>query len=86
MEHKQEVDFENGNEFDISLPFKTSEKNHCMRRWRLLFQNFYRQTCKAVELMCIFFDIVLERDVRNQAGILTFEFLDKMREIQYSVT
>jgi hypothetical protein len=61
-------------------PFKILEKI-IVRAVEVVITNFYRQTLlKAAELMCNFLDIVLERDVRNQAGIADFlNFWDKMQ-------
>jgi hypothetical protein len=53
-------------EWLMSFDFLTFiSKNHCMRL-RLLFLNFYRHTFKGGGAMCIFLDIVLERDVQSR--------------------
>jgi hypothetical protein len=62
---KQEVDFENWlMSFDISLSFQNIKKS-LYEAVEIIVSNFYRQTSEGGAL----YISVLERDVRNQAGI-----------------
>jgi hypothetical protein len=74
---KIEVDFEKWlRSYDISLSFQNIRKNHCTEAVevvKFLSPNLAKGGGAYVQY---FLDIVLERDVRNQAGIADFfEFL-----------
>jgi hypothetical protein len=60
-------------------PFKILEKSLYEAVEVVITKFFIAKPCKAAELMCNT-SIVLERDVRNQAGIADFEFWDKNAE------
>jgi hypothetical protein len=81
---KLEVDFEKWlMSFDISLSFQHSKKS-LYEAVEVVITKFLYQTSPKAAGMCTFYDIVLERDVRNQAGISDFlNFGIKCREIQY---
>jgi hypothetical protein len=58
--------------FDISLSFQNIQKNHCMKRLSVISSFVIKLTKGGGAYVQYFLDIVLERDVRNQAGIADF--------------
>jgi hypothetical protein len=65
--------------FDISLSFQNIEKIIVWSGWNCDFK--VDSLPRAADVCAIFLDIVLERDVRNQAGIADFlNFWDKNAE------
>ena len=81
MEHKNEMDFENWlTSFDISLSFQNIRKKSLYEAVEIVISKFLSpQGVKGGGAYVQYFlDIVLERDVRNQAGIADFlNFWDK---------
>jgi hypothetical protein len=77
MEHKTKLILRTGSRVLIfHFRFKTSEKNHCMKRLKLFINFCHKAYQGGGAYVQYFLDIVLERDVRNQAGIADFfEFL-----------
>ncbi len=89
MEQKQEADFENWlMSFDISLSFQNIRKKSLYEAVEIIVSKFLSPTLSKGEgnaYIQYFLDIVLERDVRNQAGIADFlVFWDKNGE-KYSI-
>ncbi|OYX83273.1 MAG: ATP-dependent helicase [Flavobacteriales bacterium 32-34-25] len=85
MEQKQEADFENWlMSFDISLSFQNIRKKSLYEAVEIIVSKFLSPTLSKGEgnaYIQYFLDIVLERDVRNQAGIADFlVFWDKNGE------
>ncbi|UFH36090.1 UvrD-helicase domain-containing protein [Flavobacterium acetivorans] len=84
MEHKQEIDFENWlMSFDISLSFQNIRKKSLYEAVEIIVSKFLSQNLAkgGGAYVQYFLDIVLERDVRNQAGIADFlNFWDKNAE------
>jgi ATP-dependent exoDNAse (exonuclease V) beta subunit len=81
MDKKQEAEFENWlTNFDISLSFQDIRKKSLYESVELIVSKFlYSQNGNAY--IQYFLDIVLERDVRNQAGISDFlNYWDKNAE------
>jgi ATP-dependent exoDNAse (exonuclease V) beta subunit len=81
MDKKQETEFENWlTSFDISLSFQDIRKKSLYESVETIISKFLRfQNGNAY--IQYFLDIVLERDVRNQAGISDFlNFWDKNAE------
>ncbi|MFA9189374.1 UvrD-helicase domain-containing protein [Flavobacterium sp. FBOR7N2.3] len=78
MEQKQEADFEKWlMSFDISLSFQNIRKKSLYEAVEIIVSKFLSPTLSKGEgnaYVQYFLDIVLERDVRNQAG--TADFLD----------
>ena len=76
MEQKQEADFENWlMSFDISLSFQNIRKKSLYEAVEIIVSKFLSNTNQVGNAYVQYFlDIVLERDVRNQAG--TSDFLD----------
>jgi hypothetical protein len=73
--------------YDISLSFQNIRKKSLYEAVEVVITKFYHKPCQGGELMCYFLDIVLERDVRNQAGIADFlNFWDKMQRNSASIT
>jgi ATP-dependent exoDNAse (exonuclease V) beta subunit len=84
MEHKQEVDFEKWlMSFDISLSFQNIRKKSLYEAVEIITAKFLSPNLAkgGGAYVQYFLDIVLERDVRNQAGISDFlNFWDKNAE------
>jgi ATP-dependent exoDNAse (exonuclease V) beta subunit len=84
MEQKQEVDFENWLiSFDLSLSFQNIRKKSLYEAVEIIISKFLSPNLAEVggAYVQYFLDIVLERDVRNQAGISDFlNFWDKNAE------
>ncbi|GEC73473.1 ATP-dependent exoDNAse (exonuclease V) beta subunit (contains helicase and exonuclease domains) [Flavobacterium flevense] len=78
MEQKQEADFEKWlMGFDISLSFQNIRKKSLYEAVEIIVSKFLSPALSTAYIQ-YFLDIVLERDVRNQAGIADFlEFWDK---------
>jgi ATP-dependent exoDNAse (exonuclease V) beta subunit len=76
MEQKQEADFEKWlMSFDISLSFQNIRKKSLYETVEIIVSKFLSNTNQVGNAYVQYFlDIVLERDVRNQAG--TADFLD----------
>jgi len=76
MEQKQEADFENWlMSFDISLSFQNIRKKSLYEAVEIIVSKFLSNSNQIGNAYVQYFlDIVLERDVRNQAG--TADFLD----------
>lgn len=75
MEHKNEVDFENWlTSFDISLSFQNIRKKSLYEAVEIVISKFLSPNLAkgGGAYVQYFLDIVLERDVRNQAGIADF--------------
>ena len=81
MEHKNEADFERWlMSFDISLSFKNIRKKSLYEAVEIVVSKFLSPNLikGGGAYVQYFLDIVLERDVRNQAGIADFlNFWDK---------
>ncbi|MFL9829874.1 UvrD-helicase domain-containing protein [Flavobacterium sp. ST-87] len=80
MEQKQENDFEQWLlSFDISLSFQNIRKKSLYEAVEIIVSKFLSDTSQIGNAYIQYFlDIVLERDVRNQAGIADFlDFWDK---------
>jgi ATP-dependent exoDNAse (exonuclease V) beta subunit len=80
MELKNEQDFENWLQgFDISISFQNIRKKSLYEAVEIIVSKFLTNLKQAGNAYVQYFlDIVLERDVRNQAGIADFlEFWDK---------
>ena len=81
MEHKNEMDFENWlTSFDISLSFQNIRKKSLYEAVEIVIAKFLSPNLAkgGGAYVQYFLDIVLERDVRNQAGIADFlYFWDK---------
>lgn len=81
MEHKGELDFENWlTSFDISLSFQNIRKKSLYEAVEIVIAKFLSPNLAkgGGAYVQYFLDIVLERDVRNQAGIADFlNFWDK---------
>ncbi|MGM8362313.1 UvrD-helicase domain-containing protein [Flavobacterium sp. ARAG 55.4] len=80
MEQKQEKDFEQWLlSFDISLSFQNIRKKSLYEAVEIIVSKFLSDTSQIGNAYVQYFlDIVLERDVRNQAGIADFlDFWDK---------
>ena len=81
MEHKGEMDFENWlTGFDISLSFQNIRKKSLYEAVEIVIAKFLSPNLAkgGGAYVQYFLDIVLERDVRNQAGIADFlYFWDK---------
>ncbi|WP_367756559.1 UvrD-helicase domain-containing protein [Flavobacterium sp. WC2430] len=84
MEQKNEVDFENWlTSFDISLSFQNIRKKSLYEAVEIVISKFLSPELAkgGGAYVQYFLDIVLERDVRNQAGIADFlNFWDKNAE------
>ena len=84
MEHKNEMDFENWlTSFDISLSFQNIRKKSLYEAVEIVIAKFLSPELAkgGGAYVQYFLDIVLERDVRNQAGIADFlNFWDKNAE------
>ncbi|KDN55155.1 UvrD-helicase domain-containing protein [Flavobacterium seoulense] len=83
MEQRQEADFEKWlMQFDISLSFQNIRKKSLYEAVEIIVSKFLSNTNqKGNAYIQYFLDIVLERDVRNQAGIADFlVFWDKNGE------
>lgn len=75
MDHKNEVDFENWlMSFDISLSFQNIRKKSLYEAVEIVISKFLSPELAkgGGAYVQYFLDIVLERDVRNQAGIADF--------------
>jgi hypothetical protein len=84
MEQKLEVDFEKWlTSYDISLSFQNIRKKSLYEAVEVVIKFFIINLAKGGGAYVQYFlDIVLERDVRNQAGIADFlNFWDKMQRI-----
>jgi ATP-dependent exoDNAse (exonuclease V) beta subunit len=81
MEKKQEVEFENWlTSFDISLSFQDIRKKSLYESVETIISKFLHSQNGNAYIQ-YFLDIVLERDVRNQAGISDFlNYWDKNAE------
>ena len=80
MEQKKESEFENWlTNFDISLSFQDIRKKSLYESVEVIVSKFLAPFSSAVSAYVQYFlDIVLERDVRNQAGIADFlDYWDK---------
>jgi ATP-dependent exoDNAse (exonuclease V) beta subunit len=72
-EKTQEEEFENWlSEFDISLSFQDIRKKSLYEAVEIIVSKFLSPTLSGNSYIQYFIDIVLERDVRNQAGIADF--------------
>jgi len=83
MKQKQETDFENWLvSFDISLSFQNIRKKSLYEAVEIIISKFLlKNSGEGNAYIQYFLDIVLERDVRNQAGIADFLiFWDKNAE------
>ncbi|EIA10164.1 UvrD-helicase domain-containing protein [Flavobacterium frigoris] len=84
MEHKNELEFENWlTSFDISLSFQNIRKKSLYEAVEIIVSKFLSPKLAkgGGAYVQYFLDIVLERDVRNQAGISDFlNFWDKNAE------
>ncbi|SDX58001.1 UvrD-helicase domain-containing protein [Flavobacterium degerlachei] len=84
MEHKNELDLENWlTSFDISLSFQNIRKKSLYEAVEVVITKFLSPNLAkgGGAYVQYFLDIVLERDVRNQAGIADFlNFWDKNAE------
>jgi ATP-dependent exoDNAse (exonuclease V) beta subunit len=84
MEHKNELEFENWlTSFDISLSFQNIRKKSLYEAVEIMISKFLspNRAKGGGAYVQYFLDIVLERDVRNQAGIADFlNFWDKNAE------
>jgi hypothetical protein len=65
--------------YDISLSFQNIRKSLYEAVEVVITKFLSPNLAKGGGAYKYFLDIVLERDVRNQAGIADFEFLDKMQ-------
>jgi hypothetical protein len=67
--------------YDISLSFQNIRKKSLYEAVEVVITKFYHKSCQGGGAYVQYFlDIVLERDVRNQAGIADFlNFWDKMQ-------
>ena len=81
MGYPNETDFENWLEsFDVSLSFQNIRKKSLYEAVEIIVSKFLNPT-KSNAYVQYFMDIVLERDIRNQAGISDFlNFWDKNSE------
>ncbi|WP_395051018.1 UvrD-helicase domain-containing protein [Flavobacterium sp.] len=81
MGYVNEIDFENWLEsFDVSLSFQNIRKKSLYEAVELIVSKFLNLK-KSNAYVQYFMDIVLERDIRNQAGISDFlNFWDKNSE------
>jgi ATP-dependent exoDNAse (exonuclease V) beta subunit len=81
MDKKQESEFENWlTNFDISLSFQDIRKKSLYESVELIVSKFLNSQSGNAYIQ-YFLDIVLERDIRNQAGISDFlNFWDKNAE------
>ncbi len=81
MDKKQETDFENWlTNFDISLSFQDIRKKSLYESVELIVSKFLNSQNGNAYIQ-YFLDIVLERDIRNQAGISDFlNYWDKNAE------
>lgn len=81
MGHTNEKDFENWLEsFDVSLSFQNIRKKSLYEAVEIIISKFLNPQ-KSNSYVQYFLDIVLERDIRNQAGISDFlNFWDKNSE------
>ncbi|NRT12221.1 ATP-dependent exoDNAse (exonuclease V) beta subunit [Flavobacterium sp. 14A] len=84
MEHKNELEFENWlTSFDINLSFQNIRKKSLYEAVEVVISKFLSPELAkgGGAYVQYFLDIVLERDVRNQAGIADFlNFWDKNAE------
>ncbi|CAN1507593.1 RecB ATP-dependent exoDNAse (exonuclease V) beta subunit (contains helicase and exonuclease domains) [Flavobacteriaceae bacterium] len=72
-EKTQEEEFEKWlSEFDISLSFQDIRKKSLYEAVEIIVSKFLSPTLSGNSYIQYFIDIVLERDVRNQAGIADF--------------
>jgi len=72
-EKAQEEEFEKWlTEFDISLSFQDIRKKSLYEAVEIIVSKFLSKTLSGNAYVQYFIDIVLERDVRNQAGIADF--------------
>jgi ATP-dependent exoDNAse (exonuclease V) beta subunit len=72
-EKTQEEEFEKWlTEFDISLSFQDIRKKSLYEAVEIIVSKFLSKTLSGNAYVQYFIDIVLERDVRNQAGIADF--------------
>ena len=72
-EKTQEEEFEKWlTEFDISLSFQDIRKKSLYEAVEIIVSKFLSPTLSGNSYVQYFIDIVLERDVRNQAGIVDF--------------
>ena len=72
-EKTQEEEFEKWlSEFDISLSFQDIRKKSLYEALEIIVSKFLSPTLSGNSYLQYFIDIVLERDVRNQAGIADF--------------
>lgn len=81
MDKKQEMEFENWlTNFDISLSFQDIRKKSLYESVELIVSKFLNSQSGNAYIQ-YFLDIVLERDIRNQAGISDFlNYWDKNAE------
>ena len=81
-EKTQEEEFEKWlTEFDISLSFQDIRKKSLYEAVEIIVSKFLSPTLSGNSYVQYFIDIVLERDVRNQAGIADFlNYWDKNGE------
>ncbi len=81
MEKKQESEFENWlTKFDILLSFQDIRKKSLYESVEMIISKFLRSQSRNAYIQ-YFLDIVLERDIRNQAGISDFlNYWDKNAE------
>ncbi len=78
----QELDFENWLlQFNLDLSFQNLRKKSLYEAVEIIVSKFLDPTLRASSYVQYFLDIVLERDIRNQAGVADFlDFWDKSAE------
>jgi ATP-dependent exoDNAse (exonuclease V) beta subunit len=78
----QETEFENWLlQFNLDLSFQNLRKKSLYESVEIIVSKFLKPTLRASSYVQYFLDIVLERDIRNQAGVADFlDFWDKSAE------
>ena len=78
----QELDFENWLlQFNLDLSFQNLRKKSLYEALEIIVSKFLDPALRASSYVQYFLDIVLERDIRNQAGVADFlDFWDKSAE------
>jgi len=78
----QELDFENWLlQFNLDLSFQNLRKKSLYEAVEIIVSKFLDPALRASSYVQYFLDIVLERDIRNQAGVADFlDFWDKSAE------
>jgi ATP-dependent exoDNAse (exonuclease V) beta subunit len=77
-----ETEFENWLiQFNLDLSFQNLRKKSLYEAVEIIVSKFLKPTLRASSYVQYFLDIVLERDIRNQAGVADFlDFWDKSAE------